>query len=317
MTTTQAPITLRQRPQPLDTVRLRDISLPLPAAPEAWHRTGKSQPCTATLTLSYSSIIAAAETDNVSLTLDYGKLFRRLDSDVRNMAQLSTSADHPHKHMVSVAGTRCADLDNDTYAVGLDPRVTAAIVANAGLGMLEETAARVAEESVSDGYGECEVELCFGKALLRAEGGLRYRSVTVWGERDGGVRCPVVLEEEFRIEGIRCHAVLGVNAHERVEKQAVVVGLVFCGEGLGVWGSKVVESYQAVTRAVAEQVEETSFQTVESLATFIARIVTVDIGNEFVTVKVEKPSALAFVGRSGVEITRSKEFFDTHDVPRK
>jgi hypothetical protein len=66
------------------------------------------------------------------------------------------------------------------------------------------------------------------------------------------VRCPVVLEEEFRIEGIRCHAVLGVNAHERVEKQAVVVGLVFCGEGLGVWGSKVVESYQAVTRAVAE-----------------------------------------------------------------
>ena len=66
------------------------------------------------------------------------------------------------------------------------------------------------------------------------------------------MRCPVVLEEEFRIEGIRCHAVLGVNAHERVEKQAVVVGLVFRGEGLGVWGSKVVESYQAVTRAVAE-----------------------------------------------------------------
>lgn len=36
---------------------------------------------------------------------------------------------------------------------------------------------------------------------------------------------------------------------------------------------------------------------------------TVDFGNERVTVKVEKPSALAFVERSGVEITRSQAFF--------
>ena len=50
----------------------------------------------------------------------------------------------------------------------------------------------------------------------------------------------------------------------------------------------------------------------ESLATFVARIVTVDFGNERVTVKVEKPSALAFVQRSGVEITRSKAFFESH-----
>ncbi|OQD85663.1 hypothetical protein PENANT_c009G03234 [Penicillium antarcticum] len=313
-------ITLRPRPETLDTVRLRDINLPLPVAPEAWHRTGKSQPCTATLKLTYSSIITAAETDNVSLTLDYGKLFRRLDSDVRSMAALSISTDHPHKSMVNVSGTRTADLDDGSYATGLDPRVTGAIVANAGLGMLEETAERVGGngggESVSGEFGECEVNLEFGKAILRAEGGLGYRAVTVWGDKDG-VKCPVVLEEEFRIEGIRCHAVLGVNPHERVEKQAVVVGLVFKGEGLRSWGSKVVASYQEAVRAVAEQVEETDFQTVESLATFIARIVTVDFGNEFVTVKVEKPSALAFVGRSGVEITRSRVFFDTHDVPRK
>jgi dihydroneopterin aldolase len=254
MTTPQT-ITLRPHPQTLDTVRLRDISLPLPAAPEAWHRTGKSQPCTATLTLSYSSIIAAAETDNVSLTLDYGKLFRRLDSDVRNMSTLSTSPEHPHKAMVSLDGTRASDLDDGSYAIGIDPRVTGAIVANAGLGMLEETAARVKTESVSDKYGECEVVLELGKALLRAEGGLRYRAVTVWGEREekgGMVRCPVVLEEEFCIEGIRCHAVLGVNPHERVEKQAVIVGLAFKGQGLQEWGSKVVQSYQGVVRAVAE-----------------------------------------------------------------
>lgn len=63
--------------------------------------------------------------------------------------------------------------------------------------------------------------------------------------------------------------------------------------------------------------EETSFQTVEALATFIARIVTVDFGNERVTVRVEKPSALAFVERSGIEITRSQTFFESHAVTRR
>lgn len=58
-----------------------------------------------------------------------------------------------------------------------------------------------------------------------------------------------------------------------------------------------------------QRVEETSFQTVEALATFIARIVTVDFANERVTVRVDKPSAMAFVGRSGVEVTRSQAFF--------
>lgn len=55
--------------------------------------------------------------------------------------------------------------------------------------------------------------------------------------------------------------------------------------------------------------EGTSFQTVEALATFVARIVTVEFANERVTVTVEKPNALAFVDRSGVEITRSQAFF--------
>lgn len=66
-----------------------------------------------------------------------------------------------------------------------------------------------------------------------------------------------------------------------------------------------------------QKVEETSFQTVEALATFVARIVTVDFGNERVTVRVEKPSALTFVQRSGVEITRSQAFFHNHEVARR
>ncbi|KAJ5561545.1 hypothetical protein N7535_003993 [Penicillium sp. DV-2018c] len=307
----QQRITLPPRPSTLDSVRLRDIELPLPAAPEAWHRGGKSQPCTATLKLSYSDIILAAETDDVSLTLDYGKLFRRLETDVRNMGENTSSPTHPLQRLVSVDGTQREEMQS--AGLGQDPRVIAGAIANAGLGLLETTAAGVASKNISAAYGECEVELHLPKALLRADEGLRYRAVIALGPDEGQgreMRDLVVLEEEFRIEGIRCYAILGVNPHERLEKQAVIVGLTFRGPGQLGWGSKVVETYQAVTRAVAERVEQTDFKSVESLATFVARIVTVEFGNEFVTVKVEKPSALAFVRKSGVEITRSKVFFE-------
>jgi dihydroneopterin aldolase len=63
-------------------------------------------------------------------------------------------------------------------------------------------------------------------------------------------------------------------------------------------------------------VESTSYQTVEALATFIARVATMDFGNEAATVLVEKPSALAFVDRAGVQITRTKAFFAEQDFLR-
>ncbi|RDW86421.1 dihydroneopterin aldolase [Aspergillus mulundensis] len=330
-------------PAVLDSVRLRNIQLPLPAAPDPWHRNGKSQPCTASLKLSYSSAVAAANADDVSLSLDYGKLYRRLEEEIRNMtAGSKPSAATPGQHMISVEGSRREEMLRAD--IGQDVRLTAGIVANCGLGLLEETAAGVrrmahvqhsrrrssasASEArgavfnnkapssssagpIDDVYGQCEVWLHLPKALLRAENGLHYRSSTVWGYRQGSTeRCPVVLEEEFRIEGIRCYCILGVNSHERVEKQAVIISLEFKGPGQLAWGSTVVDTYQVMTRAVAERVEETSFQTVEALATFVARIVTVDYANERVTVRVEKPSALAFVEASGVEVTRSQAFFE-------
>lgn len=39
-----------------------------------------------------------------------------------------------------------------------------------------------------------------------------------------------------------------------------------------------------------------------------------EFANERVTVKVQKPSALAFVERSGVEVTRSQTFFERQEV---
>ncbi|KAL4958235.1 Dihydroneopterin aldolase-domain-containing protein [Aspergillus filifer] len=294
-------------PSILDTVRLRNIQLPLPIGPDPWHRPSKPQPCTASLKLSYASAIAAAEKDDVSLSIDYGKLYRRLESDIRSFSGQGQNDD--------------------------DVRGIAGVVAGVGLSLLEETAAGVRRMghthlrgsgqstgpiAIDDVYGRCEVHLHLPKAVLRAEGGLHYRSSTVWGYKSSNTadesarpeRYPVVVEEAFRIEGIKAYCILGVNSHERVEKQAVVIGLEFSGPGGKLaWAEQVVQTYQRMVREVAERVEATSFQTVESLATFIARIATVEFGNERVTVRVEKPSALAFVEGSGVEVTRSLEFF--------
>lgn len=282
MSSSHSSIFIPAVPDVLDSVRLRDIELPLPAAPDAWHRPDKAQPCIASLKLSYSSAIASAAQDEVSLSLDYGKLFRRLEADIRNMAQLSTSSEHPHHQMISVEGTQREDMK--ICAVGQDPRITAGIVANCGLGLLDDTAAGVRRmEDVQQSqwnsysgvgelpskeiypleseYGKCEVWLHLPKALLRAEDGLKYRSVTVWGYKktpgdgeavDVSSRAPVVLEEEFRVEGIRSYCILGVNPHERVEKQAVIISLTFEGPGQHAWGSTFLDTYQAMTRAVAE-----------------------------------------------------------------
>lgn len=243
---------IRPHPPVLDSIQLQDIQLPLPTGPDAWHRPGKPQPCSVSLKLSYSSAIAAAAADDVSLSLDYGKLFRRLEKDIHN---------------------------TDTNSAREDVRATAAIVADCGLGLLDETAAGVRRMSHSQGlghttdtsagapidasFGQCEVWLHLPKAILRADEGLKYRSVTVWGYRQEqepdetevegyGERCPVVLEEEFRIDGIRCYCILGVNSHERVEKQAVVVSLEFKGPGQLAWGSAVEGTYQEMAKVVAE-----------------------------------------------------------------
>lgn len=264
-------------PSVLDSIHLRNIQLPLPAAPDSWHRPGKPQPCTVSLKLSYSSAIAAAANDDVSLSLDYGKLYRRLEGDTRRVG----------------SGHEGGALIGEHKGPGEDVRETAGIVAGCGLGLLDETAAGVrrmshthtgnvrsgrASAAPIDGtFGQCEVWLHLPKAILRADEGLKYRSVTVWGYRqddeaatgpgsaaaldeaavvtgtgDASHRRPVVLEEEFKIDGIRCYCILGVNSHERVEKQAVIVSLEFTGPGQLAWGSTVVDTFQEMTRVVAE-----------------------------------------------------------------
>ncbi|KAF3404218.1 Folic acid synthesis protein fol1 [Talaromyces pinophilus] len=338
------------RPSIVDNVSLRNINLHFPAAPDPWHRSGKSQPCTAAVKLSYSSAVAAANADDVSLSLDYGKLYRRIETAVRD----STKSQDGGRLSIAAEAT----ISNDV-------RVIAGLIANCGLGLLDETIAGVrrmdhlqahpespsrrrasqasrrlsgvsasvpkelqsatSPEVLNGMFGECEVLLHLPNAHLRAEGGLSFRTVQTWVYADDSAslenvvessRQVAIMEQEFRVEGIRCHCILGVNSHERIEKQAVIITLDFRGSGEAAWASTFLNTYQEMVRTIAERVENTSYQTVEALATSIARTATMDFGNDSVTVLVEKPSALAFVERAGVQVTRSKAFFAEQDFSR-
>jgi dihydroneopterin aldolase len=143
----------------------------------------------------------------------------------------------------------------------------------------------------------------------------------------------VLVGEEFAIQGIICYPIVGINPWERLERQQVIVGLTCNGPGLQEWASTLVDCYQKMASAVADvripcvlleqlikrvnrtnhddfqKVEQTSFGSVEALASLIARTVTTEYGISSVSVSVEKKSALAFVEGSGVEIKRSREFF--------
>lgn len=92
------------------------------------------------------------------------------------------------------------------------------------------------------------------KAILRAEGGLRYTRQEEW--KDDYLQ-PV---ETLAMGGIRCACIIGVNPHERLEKQGIVIDLVFEGAPAITFpdtnGAVVlklpVDKYQAIAAAVIQ-----------------------------------------------------------------
>lgn len=272
-----------------DRVILRQIPFSMAVGLDAWGR-DKPQPVLLSIEIPYDFQKAAAS-DNVSHTLDYGKLYKSLIERLKG------------------------------------PYGSAPDLAMHVRGILRPIA-----------YLQAEIVL--PKGNLRATGGLHFTLKLQAGESP----TELVLTQGLRVNGIHCACIVGVNSHEREEKQVVVVNLDFnitksieeAGDREGVYdllSSDIKESIPGVPHAdvirkvvtvstsipvvptmlltmiSSQQVEGSTYQTVEALATAIAKTITVTFDINGVWVEVEKPNAIAAIEAAGVRIYREKTFF--------
>lgn len=160
------------------------------------------------------------------------------------------------------------------------------------------------------------------KALLRVEGGLGRVVCARRGkgkEGDGKGRVWCITSQAWMIRGLKIPCIIGVNPHERLEKQIVVVELVTQSHTHTESEDQILiqqaregggELWRRVVRRVCEAVEPSSFQTLEALAAMVARTVLEGVVVREVKVGVEKPSALASVEGAGVEIWRDRRWME-------
>ncbi|GES63325.1 dihydroneopterin aldolase domain protein [Aspergillus terreus] len=98
-------IPVAPRPSLVDVVELRQVEFALPGADEAWHRQGKAQTCRLDLRLFFSSIAALAASDDVGLTLDYGRLYRQLKANIEHAQDPQSAVSSPARLLQGVDST--------------------------------------------------------------------------------------------------------------------------------------------------------------------------------------------------------------------
>lgn len=181
---------------------------------------------------------------------------------------------------------------------------------------LVEGIARLAEQWPGE---ELRIEAKAPKALLRVEGGLGRVVCLRRGkgkEGDGKGREWCIQSQAWMIRGLKIPCIIGVNPHERLEKQTVVVEFITqCQSDTDSEDQPLIqqargggEIWRGMVKRVCEVVEPSSFQTLEALAALVARTVLEGGVVREVKVGVEKPSALASVEGAGVEIWRDRRW---------
>ncbi|KGM92664.1 dihydroneopterin aldolase [Paracoccidioides brasiliensis Pb18] len=270
-----------------DAVQLRHVSFPFPICfgSDAWGRKGKPQPATFSFRVSHPRplIEQCGHTDDVSFTLNYGELYRKIEARLLHVTALE-----------------------DRHARDVDLPAIAYNAADVAFTLARDTIQSSAIAQGLDMAGtEVDISIHLPKAILRAEKGLKHQAI--YRATKPGAQAIDETQHIYRIDSLRCNCIVGVNPHEREVKQAVLVSLVFQKRnGIDPRYDWIVQALQNVARHIANDIEKSSFKTVEALAQQIANTAMQYTDFNEVTVCVEKPSAIAFVEYSGIEITRTR-----------
>lgn len=112
--------------------------------------------------------------------------------------------------------------------------------------------------------------------------------------------------DRIDIKGLRLRCIIGFNPEERRAKQDVVIDMTLFTD-LRKGGSSDdpadILNYRTINKAVIQHVEASSYNTLEALATSIARVA-VENGAQHLRVTAHKPGALRFTDDVMVTIER-------------
>jgi FolB domain-containing protein len=115
--------------------------------------------------------------------------------------------------------------------------------------------------------------------------------------------------DRIQIRDLALRCIIGVNAHERDQRQDVVVNITLHADLRQACGTDRIENtvdYKTIKRKVVELVENSCCLLVERLTQQIADVCLCDPRVRRVDVTVEKPGALRFARSVAVEITREQ-----------
>ena len=273
-----SPVPLPQLQQH-DSVSVQKIHADIVVGLDAWGRQGKQQPATVSMSLYLPDAIQeASEEDDVAKTVNYSDICKGILQILHDEAGFST--------LVALAARMDPTQPDCSWSPG--------DISLAGW----------------------SIDIRLPKALLQSTYGITFFVQRCCAESTSR---QVDFLEDFRIKDLQCTCIIGVNEHERLGRQPVSISMTFqtLDRGTNEWPSCASEGpaqtalscYPRLAEAVTTAVDDSKFQTVEALATFVARIATTDFDIDEITVSVKKPFAILRIEGPVVEITRKKSFF--------
>ena len=115
--------------------------------------------------------------------------------------------------------------------------------------------------------------------------------------------------DRIYIRDLRLRSIIGLNDHERREKQDIVINIVLYADLSKPCRTDCIEdtvNYATITEEITSMVENSSFFLIEKLAEEIAAVCLKHEPVQKVKVTLDKPGALEFSRTAAVEIVRRK-----------
>ena len=116
--------------------------------------------------------------------------------------------------------------------------------------------------------------------------------------------------DRIYLQDLRVEAVIGIWEWERRIRQTISLDLEMATDVRRATASDDIEdalNYRSIAKQLAETVEQSEFQLVETLAETLARIVVVDFGVSWLKLTVSKPGAIQGSRNVGVVVERTTE----------